>query len=99
MKSESEAISVENELTNIQVEIAKIKTRMNNIENDVAYSYIDLTVNEVREYTAEPVIEKTDTFRLPGTDMDRTIVVVRKIRPTPARFPRKAGLPSKEPLS
>ena len=44
-------------------------------------------------------IEKTDTFRLPGTDMDRTIVVVRKIRPTPARFPRKAGLPSKEPLS
>ena len=44
-------------------------------------------------------IEKTDTFRLPGTDMDRTIVVVRKIRPTPARFPRKAGMPSKEPLS
>ncbi len=62
MKSESEAISVENELTNIQVEIAKIKTRMNNIENDVAYSYINLTVNEVREYTEEPVIEKTDTF-------------------------------------
>ncbi len=62
MKSESEAISVEKELTNIQVEIARIKTRMNNIENDVAYSYIDLTVNEVREYTAEPVIEKTDTF-------------------------------------
>ncbi|MBP0987890.1 MAG: DUF4349 domain-containing protein [Oscillospiraceae bacterium] len=62
MKSESEAISVEKELTNIQVEIARIKTRMNNIENDVAYSYINLTVNEVREYTAEPVIEKTDTF-------------------------------------
>ena len=44
-------------------------------------------------------IEKTDTFRLPGTDMDRTIIVVRKIRPTPARFPRKAGLPAKEPLA
>ena len=44
-------------------------------------------------------IEKTDTFRLPGTDMDRTIIVVRKIRPTPARFPRKAGMPAKEPLS
>lgn len=44
-------------------------------------------------------IEKTDTFRLPGTDMDRSIIVVRKIRPTPARFPRKAGLPAKEPLS
>lgn len=44
-------------------------------------------------------IEKTDTFRLPGTDMDRTIIVVRKIRPTPARFPRKAGMPAKEPLT
>ncbi len=43
-------------------------------------------------------IEKTDTFTLPGTDMERTIVVIRKIRPTPARFPRKAGTPSKDPL-
>ena len=59
---EKEAISVESELTNIQIEIAKLKTRMNNIENDVAYSYINLTLNEVREYTAEPVEERTDTF-------------------------------------
>ena len=43
-------------------------------------------------------IEKTDTFKLPGTDMERTIIVVRKIRPTPARFPRKAGTPSKAPI-
>ncbi len=43
-------------------------------------------------------IEKTDTFKLPGTDMERTIIVVRKIRPTPARFPRKAGTPSKTPI-
>lgn len=43
-------------------------------------------------------IEKTDTFKLPGTDMERAIIVVRKIRPTPARFPRKAGTPSKTPL-
>ena len=42
---EKEAISVESELTNIQIEIAKLKTRMNNIENDVAYSYINLTLN------------------------------------------------------
>jgi len=44
-------------------------------------------------------IEKTDTFKLPGTDMERTIIVVRKIRPTPARFPRKAGTPSKTPIA
>ena len=62
IKSEQEAIEVENELTSIQIEIAKIKTRMNNIENDVAYSFINLTLNEVREYSEKPVVERTDTF-------------------------------------
>ena len=62
IKNEQEAIEVENELTTIQIEIAKIKTRMNNIENDVAYSFINLTLNEVREYSEKPVVERTDTF-------------------------------------
>ena len=62
IKDQNKAISVEEELTNIQIEIARIKTRMNNIENDVAYSYVNLNVNEVREYTDKPVVKKTDTF-------------------------------------
>ncbi|MBR1796392.1 MAG: 16S rRNA (guanine(527)-N(7))-methyltransferase RsmG [Clostridiales bacterium] len=44
------------------------------------------------------VREKTDRFLLPGTDMNRSIVVVRKIRPTPSQYPRQAGKPSKNPL-
>ncbi len=54
------AVSVERELTDLQVEIAKIKSRMNEIKTDVAYSFVNITINEVKEYTAEPV--KTDTF-------------------------------------
>lgn len=54
------AVSVERELTDLQVEIAKIKTRMNDIKTDVAYSFVNIKINEVREYTAEPI--KTDTF-------------------------------------
>lgn len=54
------AVSIEKELTNLQVEIAKIKTRMNEIKTNVAYSFVNITINEVKEYTAEPV--KTDTF-------------------------------------
>lgn len=54
------AIAVEKELTDIQIQIANLKTRMNTIETDVAYSYVYFTLNEVREYKAEPV--KTDTF-------------------------------------
>ena len=54
------AVTVERELTDLQIEIAKIKTRMNQIRTDVAYSYVNITINEVKEYTAEPV--KKDTF-------------------------------------
>lgn len=54
------AVAVEKELTDIQIQIAGIKTRMNQISTDVAYSYIYFTLNEVKEYVSEPV--KTDTF-------------------------------------
>ncbi|MBN1776047.1 MAG: 16S rRNA (guanine(527)-N(7))-methyltransferase RsmG [Clostridiales bacterium] len=43
-------------------------------------------------------IESEFHFTLPGSDMNRTIIVIRKIRPTPAKFPRKAGKPEKEPI-
>lgn len=60
---EQYALKVENELTDIQIEISRIKTRMNDIKTDVAYSYVYLTVNEVREYVEEPEEPvKTDTF-------------------------------------
>lgn len=37
-------------------------------------------------------------FELPGTDMKRTILVIRKVAATPPAYPRKAGKPDKEPL-
>lgn len=43
-------------------------------------------------------IESEFHFTLPGSDMNRTIIVIRKVRPTPAKFPRKAGKPEKEPI-
>ncbi|MCR5328066.1 MAG: 16S rRNA (guanine(527)-N(7))-methyltransferase RsmG [Saccharofermentans sp.] len=63
-------------------------------------SHSDEEENEAQKAIAllGGTIEKTDSFKLPGTDMERTIIVVRKIRPTPARFPRKAGTPSKTPI-
>ena len=38
------------------------------------------------------------THILPGTDVERTFIPVKKIAVTAKKFPRKAGLPSKEPL-
>jgi len=37
-------------------------------------------------------------FNLPGSDIDRNLVVIEKIKGTPKQYPRKAGLASKEPI-
>lgn len=38
-------------------------------------------------------------FYLPSSDIYRNLLVVEKIKKTPGKYPRKAGLPTKEPLS
>lgn len=43
-------------------------------------------------------IEAVYEFMLPGSDMKRTVIQVRKLRQTPTKYPRKAGKPAKEPL-
>lgn len=40
----------------------------------------------------------SDEFLLPNSDINRTICIVNKIEPTSKKYPRKAGVPSKEPL-
>ncbi|MGN0422302.1 MAG: 16S rRNA (guanine(527)-N(7))-methyltransferase RsmG [Lachnospiraceae bacterium] len=41
---------------------------------------------------------KTVKFQLPGSDIGRSLLVIEKIKSTGKKFPRKAGLPAKEPL-
>lgn len=38
-------------------------------------------------------------FLLPDTDITRDFIIIKKKKPTPGKYPRKAGLPAKEPLS
>ncbi len=63
---EEYAISIEKELTNIEIEIKKLKTNMNKMNNDVAYSYVNIELNEVTEYTT-PYSEKTFLQKLQET--------------------------------
>ena len=37
-------------------------------------------------------------FQLPGSEIERSLVVIEKVSKTPSRYPRKAGTPLKEPL-
>lgn len=43
-------------------------------------------------------IKEVYPFSLPGTDMKRSFVVIQKEKKLAKKYPRKAGLPSKEPL-
>lgn len=37
-------------------------------------------------------------FLLPNSDIHRNLVLIEKVKPCPGKYPRKAGLPGKEPL-
>ena len=43
-------------------------------------------------------VDVVDSFELPGSDMERTLIHIKKIKQTPKKYPRSAGKPSKEPL-
>lgn len=43
-------------------------------------------------------IIEVNKFQLPATDITRSLVIVNKIKKTDSKFPRRAGIPTKEPL-
>ena len=43
-------------------------------------------------------INKVEEFVLPGTDVSRVFVFIRKLELTDKKYPRKAGVPAKKPL-
>ena len=43
-------------------------------------------------------LEEIVKFQLPGTEIGRSFVKIKKVQNTTKKYPRKAGLPAKEPL-
>jgi 16S rRNA (guanine527-N7)-methyltransferase len=43
-------------------------------------------------------LSKQYAYTLPDTDIERTLIFIKKVSPTPKKYPRKAGLPGKEPI-
>lgn len=43
-------------------------------------------------------VESINNFKLPKSDMTRNIVIIKKIKNTPNKYPRKPGTPTKEPI-
>lgn len=43
-------------------------------------------------------LEQVKEFELPGTDISRCLLQIRKVNATPYKYPRKAGVPIKDPI-
>lgn len=43
-------------------------------------------------------IDRIEQFTLPGTDINYSIVMIKKIKSTPSKYPRGGGKPRKSPL-
>jgi 16S rRNA (guanine527-N7)-methyltransferase len=43
-------------------------------------------------------IDRIEQFTLPGTDINYSIVMIRKVKSTPSKYPRGGGKPRKSPL-
>lgn len=42
--------------------------------------------------------DRSEEFTLSDSDIYRNLVVIKKVKETPKKYPRKAGLPAKEPI-
>ena len=68
-------------------------------------SYKSGTVKEELQQAEKAVkilggkIQDVVYFNLPDSEIQRSLVVIEKIKMTPGRYPRKAGTPLKEPLA
>lgn len=67
-------------------------------------SYKSGTVDEELENGKKAIsilggsLEKVVKFQLAGSNADRSFIVIKKLKKTAGKYPRKAGLPGKEPL-
>lgn len=43
-------------------------------------------------------VEQVQALTLPGDDEERNLLLIKKVKPTPRKYPRQAGMPNKKPL-
>jgi 16S rRNA (guanine527-N7)-methyltransferase len=43
-------------------------------------------------------LKEVKKIKLPNSEIIRSLVIIEKVSPTPARYPRRAGMAKKKPL-
>jgi len=92
----SRAVAPLNVLLEYLIPLVKVGGKCICMKGSNVEEEIETSRNALNKLNAE--IELVESFKLPGTDMKRNIVIIKKIGKTDKAFPRKAGTPSKKPL-
>lgn len=83
-------------LSEYLIPISKIEGKCICMKGNDIKEEIDCSKNAINLLGGK--VDKIDCFELPNSDISRNIIIIDKIKNTPNKYPRKAGLPSKEPL-
>ena len=92
----SRAVANLSTLSEYLIPLVKIDGRVISMKASDAQQEIDDAKNAIRILGGK--IEKVEEFNLPESDIGRTIIIIKKEKQTPNKYPRKPGTPSKEPI-
>ncbi len=92
----SRAVANLNVLVEYMLPLAKLGGKCICMKGPNIKEEIEKSKNAIKILGGE--IESIEEFTLPQSDIKRTIIIIRKIKETPIKYPRKPGIPSKDPI-
>lgn len=92
----SRAVAPLNILAEFDLPYVKVGGLMIALKGPAAYGEIENAKNAVNELGGE--IEKVEEINLPDTELKHTIVLIKKVKNTPKKYPRRAKKIERSPL-
>lgn len=92
----SRAVANLSSLSELCLPFVKVGGKFISYKSEKAMEELELSQNAISLLGGGNV--SCDAFTLPGADLQRTFIIIQKVKETPLKYPRKAGIPIKRPL-
>ena len=92
----SRAVAALNVLVELMLPAVKVGGICISMKGNNAEEEIKEAQKAIKELGGE--IIKREELILPELNLERSIIIIKKVRPTPNKYPRKPGTPQKEPI-
>lgn len=92
----SRAVASLDVLVELMLPSVKLGGRCICMKGNNAETEIDQANRAIKELGGE--IEKVEKITLPELNLERNIIIIKKVKQTPKKYPRKPGTPQKSPI-